>query len=284
MSTAVINARASKYNYYSYGSAARNSAMALETMLLTNHKDAKEVAKSIAKKLSSTSWMSTQATAYSLVAIGKMVLKNGGKAIHIKYINKGESAVIKTESAMIQRTLKLKIGQNAIQIHNFENNIVFARIINSGKLPLGNEISESRGLTVSLDYKDLKGKTIQIKQLKQGQDFIAKITVSNPKNETLRDIALTQIFPSGWEIVNTRFTDFGTTTKSEARYTDIRDDRVNFYFDLNKQREKSETKTFTVLLNAAYLGNYYLPGVQVEAMYDTDYLVRTKGHWITVVK
>jgi uncharacterized protein YfaS (alpha-2-macroglobulin family) len=284
MSTAVINARASKYNYYSYGSAARNSAMALETMLLTNNKDAKEVAKSIAKKLSSTSWMSTQATAYSLVAIGKMVLKNGGKAIHIKYINKGESAVIKTESSMIQRTLKLKIGQNAIQIHNLENNIVFARIINSGKLPLGNEISESRGLTVSLDYKDLKGKTIQIKQLKQGQDFIAKITVSNPKNETLRDIALTQIFPSGWEIVNTRFTDFGTTTKSEARYTDIRDDRVNFYFDLNKQREKSETKTFTVLLNAAYLGNYYLPGVQVEAMYDTDYLVRTKGHWITVVK
>lgn len=59
---------------------------------------------------------------------------------------------------MIQRTLKLKIGQNAIQIDNLENNIVFARIINSGKLPLGNEISESRGLTVSLDYKDLKEK------------------------------------------------------------------------------------------------------------------------------
>ena len=120
--------------------------------------------------------------------------------------------------------------------------------------------------------------------MKQGQDFVAKITVSNPKNETVKDIALTQIFPSGWEIVNTRFTDFGTTTKSEARYTDIRDDRVNFYFDLNKGRKKSETKTFTVLLNAAYLGTYYLPGVQVEAMYDNDYLVRTKGRWINVVK
>ncbi len=101
--------------------------------------------------------------------------------------------------------------------------------------------------------------------------------MSNPKNETLKDIALTQIFPSGWEIVNTRFTDFGTTTKSEARYTDIRDDRVNFYFDLNQRRNKIETKTFTVLLNAAYLGKYYLPGIQVEAMYDNDYLVRTKG-------
>ena len=65
---------------------------------------------------------------------------------------------------------------------------------------------------------------------------------------------------------------------------DIRDDRVNFYFDLDRKRNTSETKTFTVLLNAAYLGTYYLPGIQVEAMYDNDYLVRTKGNWIEVVK
>ena len=107
---------------------------------------------------------------------------------------------------------------------------------------------------------------------------------STPKNQDLKDIALTQIFPSGWEIVNTRFTDFGTTTKSDARYTDIKDDRVNFYFDLEKGKYNSKTKTFSVLLNAAYLGNYYLPGIQVEAMYDNDYLVRTKGRWIKVVK
>ena len=129
----------------------------------------------------------------------------------------------------------------------------------------------------------LTGKIININQLKQGQDFIAKISVSNPKNETVKNIALTQVFPSGWEIVNTRFTDFGSTTKSDARYTDIRDDRVNFYFDLNQQSKKSEIKTFTVLLNAGYLGTYYLPGIQVEAMYDNDYLVRTKGSWVEVV-
>ena len=181
-------------------------------------------------------------------------------------------------------TNSAKKGENTIIINNNENNIVFARIINSGKLPLGDEISESRGFSVSVNYKDLKGKSININELKQGQDFVAKITVSNPENETVKDIALTQIFPSGWEIVNTRFTDFGTTTKSEARYTDIRDDRVNFYFDLNQGRKITETKTFTVLLNAAYLGTYYLPGVQVEAMYDNDYLVRTKGRWIKVVK
>lgn len=278
------NLNFSGYTYYNYGSETRNRAMALETMLLTDDKNAKEVAKSIAKELSSNNYMSTQTTAFSLLSIGKMVVKNGGKSIDINYTNDGKSESVKTTSAFVQRTLKVRNGKNSITLKNNDNNIVFARIINAGKLPLGDELSERRGLSVSLKYTDLSGKSISINQLKQGQDFIAKISVSNPKNETVKNIALTQIFPSGWEIVNTRFTDFGTTTKSDARYTDIRDDRVNFYFDLNQQSKKSETKTFIVLLNAGYLGTYYLPGIQVEAMYDNDYLVRTKGNWVKVVK
>ena len=107
--------------------------------------------------------------------------------------------------------------------------------------------------------------------------------VINLKNEKVTNVALSQIFPSGWEIVNTRFTDFGETTTSQARYTDVRDDRVNLYFDL-PEKGKYGTKTFHLMLNASYLGTYYLPGIQVEAMYDNEYLVRTKGQWITVEK
>ena len=272
------------YNYYNYGSKTRNKAMALETMLLTNNNNVKDLAKSIAKDLSSNQWMSTQTTAYSLLAIGKMVVKNGGKAIHVVLTSYDKKDQINTSNSLIQRTIKVVKGKNTISIKNNDNNVVYARIVNSGKLPLGSEIFENRGLKVAIDYKDLKGNKIDVNQLKQGQDFVAKITVQYSKNESVKDIALTQIFPSGWEIVNTRFTDFGTTTKSDARYTDIKDDSVNFYFDLENGKYKSKTKTFSVLLNAAYLGNYYLPGIQVEAMYDNDYLVRTKGRWIKVVK
>ncbi|QTE24326.1 alpha-2-macroglobulin family protein [Polaribacter cellanae] len=272
------------YNYYTYGSVTRNQAMALETMVLTDNNKVKDLAKSIAKKLSSNQWISTQSTAYSLLAIGKMVVKNGGKSININYTNNGKSIAVHTQRSFIQRPINVNEGKNSINIKNNDKNVVFVRIINSGKLPLGEEIEEKRGFSVSVIYKDLKGKSININNLKQGQDFVAEIMVSNPKNETVKDIALTQIFPSGWEIVNTRFTNFGSTTKSEARYTDIRDDRVNFYFDLYKNRKKAITKTFKVMLNAAYLGKYYLPGIQVEAMYDNDYLVSTKGRWIAIVK
>ena len=93
-------------------------------------------------------------------------------------------------------------------------------------------------------------------------------------------MALSEIFPSGWEIVNTRFTDFGNFAQNNVTHTDLRDDRANFYFDFRL----GETKTFRILLNASYLGTYYLPGVQVEAMYDSDYIARTKGQWVKVVQ
>ncbi|WOD45147.1 alpha-2-macroglobulin family protein [Hwangdonia lutea] len=272
-----------KHNYYTYGSRDRNRAMALETMVLTKNPKQRELAEYIAKELSSNRWMSTQTTAYSLLAMAKMVNANGGKALKINYTINGKTENIDTKSAIAQRELQVNDGANNLSFTNQKDNVVYVRVLNSGKLPLGHELAEQRGLSVSYAYKDLKGNTIDVSKLKQGQDFVATVSVSNLKNEPVNDVALTQIFPSGWEIVNTRFTAFGSSTTSQARFTDIRDDRVNFYFDL-PEKGKHSTKTFNVMLNAAYLGSYYLPGIQAEAMYDHEYLVRTKGEWVIVEK
>ena len=109
---------------------------------------------------------------------------------------------------------------------------------------------------------------------------MAEVTIRNQRNERVENVALSQILPSGFEIVNTRFTDYGNATENVADYIDIRDDRTNFYFGLRA----NETKTFKILLNASYLGNYYLPGLQCEAMYDHSFVARTKGMWVEVVK
>ncbi len=276
-----INFQSNRYDYHTYGSVDRNRAMALETMVLTSDEKRRELAQYIAKDLSGNRWMSTQTTAYSLLAIAKMVEVNGGKALNVSYTLNGKTKTINTKSAVAQRELAVIDGENTVAFTNNKDNVVYVRVLNSGKLPLGRELAEQRGLSVSVQYKDLRGNTIDVSKLKQGQDFLATVKVSNLKNEKVKDVALTQIFPSGWEIVNTRFTSYGSSTTSQARFTDIRDDRVNFYFDLG-QRGKYSSKTFSVMLNASYLGTYYLPSVQAEAMYDNEYLVRTKGKWVTV--
>jgi uncharacterized protein YfaS (alpha-2-macroglobulin family) len=283
VNTANIDFKPYKYDYYTYGSVDRNRAMALETYVITNADKQKtlNLAKDIAKRLSSKNWMSTQTTAYSLYAMAKMVEKNGGKGLNVQYkINTSDKEKINTKKSVAERKLTVIDGKNTVTLMNNGNNTVFVRVLNSGILPLGEEIPVHRGLNVNVRYLDADGKKIDVTNLKQGTDFMAQVTVENATGNFVDNIALTEIFPSGWEIVNTRFTDFGNVKSSKATFTDIRDDRVNFYFDLDSRK----SKTFNVLLNASYLGKYYLFGVQAEAMYDNDYLTRTKGKWIEVVK
>jgi uncharacterized protein YfaS (alpha-2-macroglobulin family) len=267
--------------YYYYGSNERNRAMALETVLLLGQKQkAFALATQLAKSLSSSDWMSTQTTAYSLYAMSKFAQSNGSKGIAVHYTNAGKTQTINTNKTLAQRQLSLVSGTNSVTIKNDKKNTIFVRILNSGILPVGKESVFQSNISAKTVFKDRKGQTISVSKIAQGTEFIAEVTLSNLKNEYVDNIALSQILPSGFEIVNTRYTNYGDATNNVADYIDIRDDRANYYFGLRSH----ETRTFKILLNASYLGTYYLPGLQCEAMYDHSFSARTKGEWIEVVR
>ncbi|MFA6400796.1 MAG: hypothetical protein WCX31_04105 [Salinivirgaceae bacterium] len=98
----------------------------------------------------------------------------------------------------------------------------------------------------------------------QGTDFLAEVRMEHPGiRNAYKEIALTQIFSSGWEIRNLHMEEnTSTLTKDIPRYMDIRDDRVYSYFDIGT----GEACTYRVLLNAAYVGKFYLPTVYCEAI------------------
>ena len=267
--------------YYSYGSEDRNRAMTLEALVLMNQKQkAFATAVKLAKNLSSDTWMSTQTTAYSLYAMSKFAKFNGGKGINIQLTNAGKTVAVNSAKPIAQRTIITTGGIGKVTLKNNKNNTLFLRIINSGILPVGQEKVASSNVTASVVFKDRKGKAINVSTIAQGTELIAEVVLRNRKNEFVPNIALTQILPSGFEIVNTRFTDFGNATENLADYIDIRDDRANYYFGL----KSGETRVFKMLINASYLGSYYLPGVQCEAMYDNSFMARTKGQWVQIVR
>jgi len=255
--------------------------MALETyILLMDKTKAQDLAKTITKRLSEQNWMSTQSTAYSLFAIAKFTEMVGGKGISLNMIVNGKSENVSTSKTLATRPVEIKKGTNNIALNNQENNTLFISIVNSGILPVGQEKTIRKNLSAQIVFKGRNGTPLDVGRMTQGTDFVAEVTLTNTSSNDLKDMALTEIFPSGWEIVNTRFTDFGEFADNQVTHTDIRDDRSNFYFDM----KKNETKTFRVLLNASYLGRYYLPGIQAEAMYDNDYFVRSRGRWVEVVQ
>ncbi|MEA9413276.1 alpha-2-macroglobulin family protein [Flavobacterium sp. PL02] len=279
--SSTIDDESSSYNYYYYGSSDRNRAMALETMLLLGQKQkAFTMATKLAKSMASDRWMSTQTTAYSLYAMSKFSLNNGVKGIDVQFSKDGKSQVIKTSKTVADRSLVVKTGTNSITLKNNKKNTIYVRVLNTGILPIGQENVVQSDVSAGIVFKNRKGGVINVSKITQGTEFIAVVTVRNQRNERVENVALSQILPSGFEIVNTRFTDYGDATNNVADYIDIRDDRTNFYFGL----KAGETKVFKILLNASYLGNYYLPGLQCEAMYDNTFLARTKGFWVEVVK
>lgn len=103
------------------------------------------------------------------------------------------------------------------------------------------------------------------------------VKVTNHGDRELTDIALSHLMPVGWEIHNARFDGDGPRS-AEFDYQDVRDDRVLTYFGL----KPGESRSFTTLATATYLGRYYLPGVAVESMYDHSYEAREVGRWVEV--
>ncbi|MEO8711909.1 MAG: hypothetical protein ABI405_07300, partial [Parafilimonas sp.] len=190
-----------------------------------------------------------------------------------------------SNSYVSQMPVDIGKGSATVNVVNKGNNVLYVRIISRGQPLTGENLQVENnpsilGLNVSYLTRDLK--PIDVSKITQGTDFIAKVTIRNPGNRgNYERMALSEIFPSGWEILNTRLQDGESAFKSSGyEYQDIRDDRVYTYFSTKEK----ETLTYYIQLNAAYLGKYFLPGTYCGAMYDNTINAGVNGKWVEVVK
>jgi len=285
IATASSQVDAYRVDYYTYGSSDRDMAIILEALCLINKKQqAFEQLKKVSAFLSSKSWLSTQTTAYGLVSVATFIKKFGGSsAMQANCTLNGKEVSLKGSSSIAQIPIDFKNGNTAdFSVQNNGKGMLYARIVNRGKPPIGEEKEANENISLTALYKDLNGAVINPEEMVQGNNFILSVTVKNPGLlGEIKNLALTNYIPSGWEIHNARMDENEAAMKNSSfTYQDIRDDKVLTYFDLNHY----DTKTFNLMLNASYEGRYYLPAINLEAMYDNTVYARTKGQWIKVVK
>jgi hypothetical protein len=274
-----------KVDYYTYGSSDRDDAMILETMCLLDKKSSSfNLLKKLSASLSGKKYMSTQSTAYGLLAVSLFIKKYGSSsAMQAEVVINNKPVVLKGNNAVNVISIDFSSGTNGIfKVVNKGKGILYARLINRGKPEVGQEKEEQENLMTDVVYRSEAGDIIDPTNLKQGTDFFMEVTIKNAGTAgPLQNIALINYVPSGWEIHNARMDDNEALFKNSAYdYQDIRDDRIFTYFDLRA----NESKKFVFSLNASYSGSYYLPGVNAEAMYDNSAYSRKKGVWIKVVK
>jgi uncharacterized protein YfaS (alpha-2-macroglobulin family) len=273
-----------EYHYYYYGSPIRDKAIILYTLtLLKNEEQALVVLKEICDNISNESWYSTQSLAWGLFSYMKWVNMLPGDAdspakVRISYNGEKSDQTIR-QKLLWKKDLKMKDDVNSLSVENSSERPLYATLIRKG-IPLYSDAArEEKGLSMKIDYLNMDLKPIDHKNLVQGTDFMMVVSISNNTFSRMENIALTKMAPSGWEIQNTRLFEADWSIKeSSFDYRDFRDDRVNTYFTLNQ----GETKTFILILNAAYKGSYFQPSVWCEAMYTENCYARIPGTQVTV--
>lgn len=270
---------------YTYGSRLRDRAMILETLvLLGDLAAAQPILEYISGQLSGTGYLNTQEIGYALLAVAKFsgdsdALSDGFTFTATLGTQKIEAG---SEGPVFQLMIPDPEKKGSVQVVNTSEKVLFARLLQSGIPAAGQEKASSNGIRLEVDYRTPGGQSVNPENLPQGTEFMARITVSNPANfgTDYENLALTHVFPSGWEILNERLDATAAIGNgSVPDYTDIKDDRIHLFFGL----PSGTSKTFIVRLNAAYRGKYYLPSVTCTAMYDPGRTATTVGRWIEVV-
>ena len=268
-------------NNYVYGSSDRDEAMILETLLLMNRqREAMEQAKIVSHNLTRETWFSTQSTAFSLMAMGRLAEKLSGTLDFSWTLNGKQQPAVKSAKAVYETLISTSSREGKVILKNNGKGALNADLITRTQLLNDTLPPIANNLRISVKYVDNNGSPIDTHSLHQGTDFMAVVTVANTSGTTdYTNLALTHIIPAGWEIFNERMAG-QITTSAPYSYQDIRDDRILTYFNL----QQGQAKTFTVRLQATYSGDFVMPAIQCEAMYDANVQARTQAGRTKVVR
>ena len=272
------------YYSYSYGSKLRELAVYLDCYYAIYGKRDNEAFDEIVSAMKGNNWYSTQTTAYSLLALSNVIEGNGIGTVKGVVDVDGVKTDYSTDSSQV---IKIPEGAKKIKVISDSDIITYVNYYLEAVPVNANVKDYANGFKISRKYYDNEGKIIDVSKTNSGDTFWLEVEVSPEKKNigSVENIALTQVLPSGWEIENLRVTNSDApkwveekTKNTQVSYTDIRDDRIMWFFDYSSNNNYS----FFVKINAVTKGEFDLPGTLLEAMYDHDYRAYKKGSKVVV--
>ncbi|MCE3045251.1 alpha-2-macroglobulin [Legionella sp. 16cNR16C] len=113
----------------------------------------------------------------------------------------------------------------------------------------------TQGMEVLREYRDDEGNTISSVAL--GSEVEVHIQLRTLDNRYINNIAIVDLLPGGFEVVR------DSVKTDNMEYADIREDRVIFFGSLG-----AEVKEISYRIKAVNIGQFTVPPVLAEAMYD----------------
>lgn len=254
----------------SFYSHLRDQALALNTLMDVdpNNQQVAILAKHVAEQLKVNRYLSTQESVFGLLALGKMAHSNAGKSavgvvkLNGKEIGKCDGSALKiSEDEMLSGKLSLTSTGDGALYYFWE----------AEGIPTSGKVDEKDNfLRVRRTYYNRDGKMIGDNHFKQHELYVMKITIQSTTNNSVENVAITDLLPAGFEIENPRLQTLPDmkwiTQQHFPEYQDIRDDRVNLFTTAHKNEQ-----SFYYMVRAISPGTYHLGPVSADAMYAGEY-------------
>lgn len=272
-----------------FGSTLRDKAIILDLLTVVgNYSQALKLYNEIAEEISSDKWLSTQATAYSLMAMTKYLQEVASREKVLRGdLTLADGSIREVEVEDLLEIIPLEDSFAAkISFRNKSEIPLYVTLEWEGVPARGDLKPVQSNLVLETVYFDQAGKRITVDQVKQGESFYILYRVGQVGNQDISEVALVQILPAGWEIQNLRLLGGELPEWSnhynlnQEKYLDIRDDRIMWFFDMAGYVYRYD---FIVMINPVTVGDFYLPPTLVEAMYNNDYRVVTEGRKVEVL-
>jgi uncharacterized protein YfaS (alpha-2-macroglobulin family) len=264
--------------YSSFGSRTRDLAFLSYVQMLcdVDQQTVQNNINEVCRMMSTNRWMDTQSTAFSLFVLGKYAEKMNVKNTNLSATVKanGDERTLNTNMASVGYGFTPKLGNNTVEVKNNTDQKLIANVFTKTAVAEYDMNEGGNLINMTVDYFDKNGNPVNLNSLAAGTDLVVKISVYNPSEWRITELALSYYLPSGWELVNERVAGDETVNQG-AKHIDLRDDRAYFYFDLWSR----ERVNFTLKVNATYEGNYMIPAVRCEDMYNAEifYNVPARG-------
>jgi uncharacterized protein YfaS (alpha-2-macroglobulin family) len=132
------------------------------------------------------------------------------------------------------------------------------------------------GLEVYRELLDKAGKPVTTTQL--GEVLTVRLRVRSLRAEPVTNVALVDLLPGGFEVVGTSLSP-GVSAINGVDYVEVREDRAVFFATV-----PTETLEITYQIKSCNRGNFVVPPVFAESMYDRNLKARGLGGKISVTK
>ncbi len=268
-----------------FNSGTRTDAILLETLLEISPTDPsiEVLAGSLMQRAEVNRWYTTQDNAFALMALGKYFRQKKSFAF------KGDVTIEGDRSYQIDSSgfslTRDNLGGRAVDLKVSEGDGTCFYYWQASGIPLSPAADEfDRGMIVRRQYLNDTGQPISLDSLPLGTQVVAVIT-AKAIDKSLDYVVINDLLPAGFEIENPRLK---TTPRLSwipaetraAQYTDIRDDRLLIFTELDPMYEVK----FYYSLRATCAGEFKVPPVAAECMYNPLVASSSSSGAVTIVK